>query len=98
MLRVLDFGAEGLRFEFGQHWKTLTFHPAVNGYLTSYREGLIRQKEKIGHHLSTFTKLILIATGFRYYGIVNFLEISVAIEGSNMIFHSLTFARSRGKC
>ena len=35
--------------------------------------------------------------------IFNILELIIgvfgnAIEGSNMIFHSLTFARSRGKC
>ena len=25
-------------------------------------------------------------------------RVKITIEGSNMIFHSLTFARSRGKC
>ena len=54
VIRVLDFGAEGHRFKshLGQDWKTLTVHQTENGYLTIVGEGLRRQKERIGHHLS----------------------------------------------
>ena len=41
MVRMLDFGADGHRLEShsDQDWKTLTAHPAVNGYLTMFGEG-----------------------------------------------------------
>ena len=33
-------------------WKTLTVHPAVNGYVVNFREGLRRRKEMLGRRHS----------------------------------------------
>ena len=33
-------------------WKTLTVHPAVNGYMINFREGSRQWKERIGPCLS----------------------------------------------
>ena len=35
-----------------KHWKTFTDHPAVNGYLVNFRDGLRRRQERIGPLLS----------------------------------------------
>ena len=42
MVRVLDFRVKGRRLEsnLGSNCKTLTVHPAVNGYLTIIGESL----------------------------------------------------------
>ena len=52
-VRVLDLVSEGCRFEShsGRNWKTLMFHPAVNGCLTIVGEGLKWRTERIGRHL-----------------------------------------------
>ena len=41
VVRAPGFSAEDRRFESrsGQDWKTLTVHPAANGYLINFREG-----------------------------------------------------------
>ena len=52
MVRALGCGAQ-VRVPLGpKDWKTLTVHPAANGYLINFRDGLRRRKERIGPCLS----------------------------------------------
>ena len=53
-LELLDFGAEGCRFQSqpGFDLKCLTVQPAMNGYLISVVESSRQSKERIGNCLS----------------------------------------------